>query len=440
MWLKKRTGYRFFYITLILFIFSSFVSPVASAVSFDELFYSGNDILYYDPRSTICADSTNTVDADGTAVSSDNVKALLEYFTGKGLSLAAASGIAGNIRQESGFNPAIIQGGEIADENVDILSLRFSDGSHKGFGIAQWTDSGRKQGLVNYAKQTNRPITSLAMQLDYIWVEMQASSYDYMVKRLNEIKSDPVAAAAVFHGLTPNIEREGSSINQVFVAARAKFGFERSGDSSNTVIRVRGGNAKTYYQNYQGHIQDGTGVSGVSGATTGDTPVECEDGVSGDDVGIGKGSFTDSGQVAGWASVLHNSQLVNKIFGTSLVAKGWCAAITSKAWRGQNIGYGESYAIHLWEKYGDSKGHKDRSPKLGAILLYRGSNVAGHVVIYLGNNKILNDGNITDANFVEEGGWNQTYLGWIDPNDVGWTTRSASEAQLKSYLTEYLYK
>lgn len=433
MWVESLRSFRVHLVRYMLVVIVVCVAtPTSAAIALDEAFYSGNNILFYDPDATICSDSTETTTSRGFVESSDNVKALLEFFTAKGFSLAAASGIAGNIKQESGFNPAIIQGGEIADDNVDIMTLRYSNGDHKGFGLAQWTSPDRKLNLVNYAKQTNRPITDLNMQLGFIWKEMKADDYTYMNQKLDENKSDPVAAAAVFHGRTPDIQREGSNIHPKFIASGARLGYERSGDTSREVIVVRGGAAASYYKNYQGHIQDGGGVGRVSD-TAGDF-ILCEDGVSGDDLGPGKGKFTDSGEVAGWNSVLTNAQRTNKVFGTTLVGKNCCAAITAKVWQGKDTGYGFDHAIHLWERLGGSVGHKDRNPKKGAILLYDGSQAAGHVVIYLGNNKILNDGNITNADFVEGGGWNQRYLGWVDPNDVGWSTRTATEDEMKRYM------
>lgn len=145
------------------------------------------------------------------------------------------------------------------------------------------------------------------------------------------------------------------------------------------------------------------------------------------DLGAGKGSYTDSGEVKDFANVLANSKASDKEFGNGFVGCNVCAAVVSRVWRGQDIGYGINAgtdgAIGMWTQYGSTVGHADRKPKRGAILLYESRNPAGHVVIYLGNNKVLNDGQIMDANF--ENSWGITYKGWIDPNDVGWTSKKA---------------
>lgn len=93
-------------ICLLMIIGGGFVADNASAI--DEEFYSGNDIMFTDPNA--CNASTPNT-AAGTVAEGDNLQTILKYFTGKGLTLAQATGFAGNMKQESGFDPAIIQGG-----------------------------------------------------------------------------------------------------------------------------------------------------------------------------------------------------------------------------------------------------------------------------------------------------------------------------------------
>ncbi len=436
MHLAKNTS-RILFLTFCCFCLA--IANTSISRAFDEDFYSSNDILFYNPEASVCGQGADSGAATSSVTidTSDNLQAFLEYFTGKGFSLASAAGMAGNIRQESNFNPAVIQGGAIAKDDYNPVN------GTKGFGLAQWTSSGRQQNLVNFAKSKNKPITDLGMQLDFMWKEMNDGAYKDMLAKLNANTSDPVAAAAVFHGLTPNIEREGGSINPKFKASGAAFGYERSGDTSDTVIKVRGGAAAAYYQKYQGKIADGTGVSGATAPTdeSGEiiAPACNADTSTSTDLGVGDGNFTDSGEVAGWDSVLYNSTAADRLFGDRLEGDGWCASIVSRTWRGKDIGYGVHYAVTLWDNNkSNGKGHADRSPKKGAILIYRSdTQAAGHVTIYLGDNKILNDGKIRDANYVEKGGWGLHYLGWIDPNELGWTTTKADDAYFKTTLSRY---
>lgn len=400
-----------------------------------ETFRSENDIIYVAPT-PVCPASDATGTGQGVEVSSENAEAILTFLTGKGLSLAAAAGIAGNLNAESSLNPAKIQGGEIADDNVDIMTLTYTDstGTHQlGFGLAQWTSEGRKRNLVNYAKSQNVKITDLTMQLNFLWRELGAS-YGEVLSRLNAERTDPVAAAIIFHGMTPNIQAEGSSINPVFTAANPPYpGFEGSADTSDEVVNTRGGFAKSFYDRFHGQIEDGTGVADVTPTdevAISSTPAACEDANGNTQLGVGQGDFIDNGQVRDWDNVLHNAQASEAAFGDSLVGDGWCAAISSRVWRGQNIGYGYERAIDMWDAEGARIGHADRSPKKGALLIYR----ANHVAIYLGNNKILNDGHIDNANFPEVS-WHLTYVGWIDPTELGWN--SIATDNIREAVGEY---
>jgi len=201
-----------------------------SVFAIDESFYSGNDILFYDPR---CA-----VDGTGTSnlVGNDNLEKILRYFVGKGLTLQQAAGIAGNLQQESGFNPAKIQGGAIADDNyVPVL--------HIGFGIAQWTQpKSRQDGLVALSQSTNRKITDLSLQLDYMWQEL-TTGYAGAVSDLKQ-QTTPEDAAYIFHK-----------------------DYEGSNDSEAAVKKVRGGNAINIYQQFKSVIPDGS-TTANSGSST----------------------------------------------------------------------------------------------------------------------------------------------------------------------------
>ena len=88
-----------------------------------------------------------------------------DYFLAKGLTSFQAAGIVGNLDQESGVDPTAVQSGG------------------PGRGIAQWSVGGRwdtdaNDNLVAYAAAAGLPTTSLTVQLDFIWYELQTFS-DY---------------------------------------------------------------------------------------------------------------------------------------------------------------------------------------------------------------------------------------------------------------------
>lgn len=185
--------------------------------------------------------------------------------------------------------------------------------------------------------------------------------------------------------------------------------------------------------------------SGSTGSTPGSggsdsSDTSCSDGTSGGDsasLGVGKGAFKDIGEVNGYANVLANSQKTNDAFGDKLVGKGNCSFIVAIVWKGiddPHIGFSGG-AKNIWYEH-KAQGHADRNVKKGAILIYSDSSL-GHVAIYLGNNKVLNDGQIKDASYIEDS-WHETYLGWIDPNDIGFpASQEASQSNLVKWLTRY---
>ena len=222
---------------------------VGQVSALDESFYSSNDILYYDPTEVCTTDESTAVSM--TDVSGDNnAEKILQFFVDKGLSLAVGAGFAGNMKQESGLNPSIIQGGATAPDN-------YIPKGGVGFGLVQWTSSGRQQGLVLFSKAQNIKITDLGLQLEYTWKELNTG---YKTSTLDKLKNvtDPVEAAIIIHD-----------------------NYEISADSDQTVRDVRGGNAKAYFNRFKNSIDDKLGITPASSQ-----PNECGDSSS-DDGGIG---------------------------------------------------------------------------------------------------------------------------------------------------------
>jgi len=226
--------------------------------AFDADFYSANDILYYDDRAVPC-DTTTSTTSSGTGTSSadqnTNAEAILRYLTGKGLTLAQAAGFVGNMKQESGLNPAIIQGGKIASDTYTPVNS-------VGFGLVQWTITSRQAPLVSLANSTNRKITDMNLQMDYVWQEVTGEWKSTLQALTANPSITPTDAAIIVHG------RAWQMRNDPRFANAPTLGYEASADSADAVVSVRGGNAEYYYKMFKGKIADGTGVAG--GAITTD--------------------------------------------------------------------------------------------------------------------------------------------------------------------------
>jgi len=102
------------------------------------------------------------VDESASALTA-NDKTAFDYFLAKGLTPVQAAGIVGNLDQESNMNPGAVQPGG------------------PGRGIAQWSVGGRwnsdaGDNAVAYAASHGKSVSSLGLQLDFIWFELTTFS------------------------------------------------------------------------------------------------------------------------------------------------------------------------------------------------------------------------------------------------------------------------
>ncbi len=169
-------------------------------------------------NTTCCADPNA---ARVALAGNNNVEKILNFYMRKGLSLAQASGIVGNMMQESGLKPNIVQGGRLIAPGEDY---KMQNGV--GFGLVQWTFTERQKPLQDHINKMGVKNTDLSGQLSFTWVELTGP----YLSTLNNLKraKDPVEAAVVVHD-----------------------GYEKSNDSAGEVRSVRGGNAKKVYDKYK---------------------------------------------------------------------------------------------------------------------------------------------------------------------------------------------
>jgi len=110
-----------------------------------------------------CSGADPNADPSGTSADelvSANGRTAFEFFVGKGLSEVQAAAIVGNLQQESSINPSSVQPGG------------------PGRGIAQWSTGARwnvssHDNVAWYAAQHGGSVHSLAIQLDFIWYELE---------------------------------------------------------------------------------------------------------------------------------------------------------------------------------------------------------------------------------------------------------------------------
>jgi hypothetical protein len=137
-----------------------------------------------------------TLEPTGSAASAEivpylftNDQTAFDYFVGKGLTNFQAAGIVGNLDQESGVDPAAVQQGG------------------PGRGIAQWSVGGRwdtdaSDNCLWYATKQGLSSSSLTLQLDFIWYELQTfSSYGLAsLKATTNVTDATIAFETDFEG------------------------------------------------------------------------------------------------------------------------------------------------------------------------------------------------------------------------------------------------
>ena len=169
--MKKHFTKSKIYICLVLIILSAVILPVKT-LAFDQDFFAGNDILFYNPT---CADTTGSSSSDGTLTGKNNREKIWCFLrTTMGLSKNGAIGVMGNLMRETGntWEPNTWQGwpAGICDNKSN---------PNCGYGLAQWTAVKYKIGpksLWKYAGETYPDDTgkaaTLITQLEFLKISI----------------------------------------------------------------------------------------------------------------------------------------------------------------------------------------------------------------------------------------------------------------------------
>lgn len=171
---------------------------------------------------------------DASLVGSDNAEKIWNYFIGKGLSKYGVAGLMGNLEAESGLNPKNVENqleskigynDETYTQAVDNGTISKATFLHPrggstqyGYGLAQWTSPGRKEGLYNLVKSRGVSIGDLSAQLDWLYQEL-TTSYTSVLSTLKSASSVRQASDKVLTRFECPAD-QGESVKQY----RAKLG------------------------------------------------------------------------------------------------------------------------------------------------------------------------------------------------------------------------
>lgn len=167
-----------------------------------------------------------------------NAEKIVNYLMEHGLTEYAAYGMVGNIKAESGLNPINLQNSyeKLLGMNDSTYTTAVDSGKYgnfandqAGYGLCQWTSSGRKAGLLAYARKSSRSIGDMEMQLEWLLIEL-SNNYKKVLSGINSAKSI----------------REASDI--------VLTQFERPKDQSENAKRYRANCGETIYAQIHGNI------------------------------------------------------------------------------------------------------------------------------------------------------------------------------------------
>lgn len=161
-----------------------------------------------------------------TSHNTQAAKAFVTFFRNAGMPDNGIAALMSNIDKESAFYSNNLQNSantslKITDDEyvrqVDAGERNFVD--NKGFGLIQWTSSGRKSGLYSLAKSYNKSVSDLQVQFLYMWNELNNNSTykSKVLKYLMDPKQsiDTCTRKAMVYYVAPANQTESNKKNRV---------------------------------------------------------------------------------------------------------------------------------------------------------------------------------------------------------------------------------
>jgi len=127
----------------------------------------------------------------------ENEKIIWDFLNEKIGNAFGTAGMMGNLYAESNLNSVCLQNSKKKELGMtdEEYTSKVDDGSYTnfindsaGYGLAQWTYCTRKEGLLEHAKETNKSVGDLTMQLEYFWKEL-SKGYSEVLDKIKVAKS-----------------------------------------------------------------------------------------------------------------------------------------------------------------------------------------------------------------------------------------------------------
>ena len=250
---------------------------------------------------------------------------LLQMLMQLGFNKIAACGILGNMMQESGLTPNIVEGGGTASE-VTV------DGS-TGYGLCQWTDAGRQQGLADFAKANGKSSSDPGLQCSYIAQECNKMG---ITDSLNNCAS-AADAAYLFHK-----EYEISSDSREAIQKRLDWAEEAYANDG--AIAGSNGNVSS-----SGVVSGGAGGAGGASGGQSNVLMKAIFGDTGDKITQAYNAFFGSSSSGGAGGAMSGGVVGG---GNTKAASNWADSMVNSQ------GYGNNGCTTFVNKYLEQAGVK----------------------------------------------------------------------------------
>ena len=203
--------------------------------------YVGKDIAEYMYEHDLCLEeyfeekyNTPTRILKINNQESETEKKLWDFFMDKLKNPYGVAGLLGNLYAESNYRTNVLQytyhsiiglGSAEYTEAIDNGEYTNFMKDCAGYGLAQWTYSPRKEGLLNYARSKNVSISDLNMQMEYLWIELTTEYSDVLKVLVNAPDVRTASDAVLTDFENPADQSKNVKIKRASFGNRALYRF-----------------------------------------------------------------------------------------------------------------------------------------------------------------------------------------------------------------------
>lgn len=159
-----------------------------------------------------CACDNGAQGGSTTLEGGDNEEKIWKWFIGKGYSPIVAAAFIGNMKHESGpaLDPKQV---EIAvsspPHKSDTVPPDARSNGQPGYGLVQWTEPTRKQGLRDFSAERGVIAGDLGLQLEYLYVELEDRFKDSVTDPIRDMTDLAEATRIVLYKFENPRDKEG---------------------------------------------------------------------------------------------------------------------------------------------------------------------------------------------------------------------------------------